>query len=269
MKGEVFQLCSIITSAKNALNTKTFIQYEPLSYELDTVFQFVPEAEGEKGELVQGVDGWYARCAYNGMEDVKILAPTAIKDRRILGFVNTSQNIMLCFYPNDEIHMWMPRWIMDKEKKGWRIIYNETIWKNHPEGKPMYKDNTPEFKEALEQISRFAKELGFEGWGFVFDRSISMLEGGFDYTADDEKIREELKKKGRPMPPKKHLALPPHNRDVFEAASNADVFAGMGSWNDGPAAKAAAEGREKEYNELSDKLFNQIALALMYAINQW
>ena len=55
----------------------------------------------------------------------------------------------------------------------------------------------------------------------------------------------------------------------FEAASNADVFGGMGSWNDGPAAKAATEGKLEEYNKLSDMLFNQIALAVMYAINQW
>lgn len=129
MKGEVFQLCSVITAAKNALNTQTFIQYEPLSYERGTVFQFVPEAEGQKGETIEGVDSWYARCVYNGMEDVKILAPTAVKDRRVLGFVNTSQNIMLCFYPDDVIHMWMPRWVMDKDRKGWHIIYTEKIWR--------------------------------------------------------------------------------------------------------------------------------------------
>ena len=79
MKGEVFQLCSVITAAKNALNTQTFIQYEPLSYERGTVFQFVPEVEGQKGEMIEGVDSWYARCVYNGMEDVKILAPTGLR----------------------------------------------------------------------------------------------------------------------------------------------------------------------------------------------
>ena len=153
MKGEVFQLCSVITAAKNALNTQTFIQYEPLSYERGTVFQFVPEVEGQKGEMIEGVDSWYARCVYNGMEDVKILAPTAVKDRRVLGFVNTSQNIMLCFYPDDVIHMWMPRWVMDKDRKGWHIIYTEKIWENHPAGKPEYKDNTEIFKAALAEIS--------------------------------------------------------------------------------------------------------------------
>lgn len=269
MKGEVFQICSIVTSAKHALSTKTFIQYEPMSYELGTAFQFVPQAEGEKGEIIEDVEGWYARCAYNGMEDIKILAPTGIKDRRVLGFINTSQNIMLCFYPNDEIHMWMPRWILDKSRKGWRIMFQESIWKNHPAGKPTYKDNTAEFTDILERIGAFARELGFENWGNVFDRSIEMLKGEFDYEAYDEKVREEFKKNGHPVPVRKHLELPGHNRDIFEAASNADVFAGAGSWNDGPAGKAISSGREKEYNELSDRLFSQIAVAIMYSVNQW
>ncbi len=269
MKGEVFQLCSIVTSAKNALHTKTFIQYEPVGYELSTQFQFIPQAEGEKGEIAEDVEAWYARCVYNGMNDIKILAPTAVKDRRVLGFINTSQNVMMCFYPNDEIHMWIPRWFLDKEKNGWHIVYKETLLKDHPAGKPMYKDNSPEFRKALENIKNFASELGMAGWANVFERSISMLDGGFDYDADDERIREELKKKGRPMPPKKHLALPEHSRDVFEAAANADVFGAMGSWNDSPAAIARDAGREKEYNELSDKLYMHIAIATMYAINQW
>lgn len=269
MKGEVFQICSIVTSAKNALNTKTFIQYEPLSYELSTVFQFVPEAEGEKGEIIEDVEGWYARCVYNGMEDIKILAPTGVKDRRILGFVNTSQNIMLCFYPNDVIHMWMPRWILDKDKKGWRIIFQEKIWENHPTGKPTYKDNTEAFRQVLEDIGSLARELGFEHWGQVFDRSIKMLEGDFDYEAYDKEVEEKFRQMGKTVPARKHLDIPGHNKDLFEAASNADVFGGMGSWNDSPAGVASGKGLEKEYNELSDKLFNQIAVAIMYSINQW
>ena len=59
MKGEVFQLCSVITAAKNALNTQTFIQYEPLSYERGTVFQFVPEVEGQKGEMMEHTSGTF------------------------------------------------------------------------------------------------------------------------------------------------------------------------------------------------------------------
>ena len=269
MKGEVFQLCSIITSAKNALHTKTFIQYEPLGFEFGTQFNFMPAREGEKGETAEDVEAWYAKCVYNGMEDIKLLGPTSVDDRRVLGFVNTSQNVMLSFYPNEEIHMWIPQWTLDKTKKGWRIAFRETLLPNHPAGKPVYKDNSAEFKESLESIKNFAAELGMAGWAHVFERSLGMLAGGFDYVADDEQIREGLKKLGRPVPPRTRLKLPDYYRDIFEAASNADVFGGMGSWNDSPAAIAKEAGREQEYNELSDKLYKNVALATMFAVNQW
>lgn len=269
MKGEIFQMCSIITAAKNALKTKTFIQYEPLGYEISTVFRFLPEKEGEKGEVVEGVDAWYARCAYNGLEDIKYMAPPVVKDRRILGFINTANNVILCFFPNDVIKIWIPHWVQNKEKRGWNILYQETLWEKHPAGKPSYQDNTAEFKQALTDIAQFAREIGYPGWAEVFEKSIAMLEGGFDYTADDEAMREKLKQLGRPMPVKKHLDLPPHNRDMFEAAANADVFGAMGSWNDSPAYSAKEEGREKEYHELSNRLYAQLVMATTYAVNEF
>ena len=103
----------------------------------------------------------------------------------------------------------------------------------------------------------------------MFDRSIKMLEGDFDYEAYDKEVEEKFRQMGKTVPARKHLDIPGHNKDLFEAASNADVFGGMGSWNDSPAGVASGKGLEKEYNELSDKLFNQIAVAIMYSINQW
>lgn len=269
MKGEVFHMCSMIASAKNALHTKTFIQYEPLGYELNTVFRFLPEREGETGEIAEDVESWYAKCMYNGMEDVKLLVPIQVKDKKRLGFINTTGNIMLCFYPGEKLSVWLPHWASDKEKKGWNIMYQETRWDNHPEGKPQYQDNTQELKKVLQDISKFSEEIGCPGWSEVFRRSLKMLEGDFDYTADDERMLEELKKKGRILPPKRHLALPKPYIDIFEAASNAEVFGGMGSWNDLPAGMAGEKSREADYNELSDRLYKEVMRSVMYAMNEW
>lgn len=52
--------------------------------------------------------------------------------------------------------------------------------------------------------------------------------------------------------PKKNLAL-------FAAASLADIFGGMDSWNDDAAGMAQYKKRGKEYEELSNELFTQIA----------
>ena len=62
--------------------------------------------------------------------------------------------------------------------------------------------------------------------------------------------------------PKKNLAL-------FAAASLADVFGGMGSWNDDAASMAQYKKRGKEYEELSNELFTQMRKAILFAVNEW
>ena len=62
--------------------------------------------------------------------------------------------------------------------------------------------------------------------------------------------------------PKKNLAL-------FAAASLADVFGSMGSWNDDAASMAQYKKRGKEYEELSNELFAQMRKAILFAVNEW
>ncbi|MCR4791810.1 MAG: hypothetical protein K5871_03605 [Lachnospiraceae bacterium] len=54
---------------------------------------------------------------------------------------------------------------------------------------------------------------------------------------------------------------------MFVAASRADVFGGMGSWNDDPGYMAHSMGREEQYTSLSNELYAQIRKAVMYAVN--
>ena len=63
------------------------------------------------------------------------------------------------------------------------------------------------------------------------------------------------------------LVLPPDSARLFLAASAADVFGGMGSWNDSPPWYAHDLGREEEYNQLSHELFVQSRNAVVYAVN--
>jgi len=65
-----------------------------------------------------------------------------------------------------------------------------------------------------------------------------------------------------PLMPKKNLAL-------FAAASLADVFGGMSSWNDDAAGMAQYKKRGKEYEELSNELFTQMLKAILFAVNEW
>lgn len=44
--------------------------------------------------------------------------------------------------------------------------------------------------------------------------------------------------------------IPPQNQKIFRAASAADVFGGMGSWNDEPGWLAQDKGLGQVYDEL-------------------
>lgn len=54
---------------------------------------------------------------------------------------------------------------------------------------------------------------------------------------------------------------------LFLAASKADVFGGMGSWNDSPPYVAYEKGLQKDYDCLSRNLYNLTRKAVMNAVN--
>ncbi|WP_187422149.1 hypothetical protein [Campylobacter concisus] len=62
-----------------------------------------------------------------------------------------------------------------------------------------------------------------------------------------------------PLMPKKNLTI----------ASLADVFGGMGSWNDDASGMVQYKKRGKEYEELSNELFTQMRKAILFAVNEW
>lgn len=269
MKSEIFQLCNLITSIKHALKTKSLIQYESMPYELTVRFEFLPEKEGAKGEVIDGVDDWFARCMYNGLEDVKYMLQPCVDNLARLGFINQANQLMLCFYPDEQVRIWAPVWKYDDVKKGYNITFKESAWPEHPKGKPVYMDNIKEFLVSLDKIVKFSLELGFENWAEFYSRALLMAKGDFDYAADDEKRKRAFEKAGRHMPKTMHLDLPEKNRDMFEAAGAADAFGAMGSWNDEPAGKAAEMNLKDKYEQLSKELYEQMANAIMYAMNEW
>ena len=63
--------------------------------------------------------------------------------------------------------------------------------------------------------------------------------------------------------------IPPQYLSIFRAASTADVFGAMGSWNDEPGWLAQDKGLGQVYDELSDQLLRNIRLAILFAINEW
>lgn len=98
-------------------------------------------------------------------------------------------------------------------------------------------------------------KIDCNGFAGVFQRALDILGGSSNYIDTEYHL---------PLP-----EIPEENLYLFEAASTADVFGAMGSWNDSPRYMAHEKGMDKEYEFLSDELLKQVRLAALYAVNEW
>lgn len=253
MNGEMYQACSIVAAAKKALGDKQGIKYVPLKYENSIVFHFLPKKKlfGKSTFIAYNVEQWYEKCIEIGLDDIKFLTPIENPNRAILGFSNSIPNSLVCFYKNKKVTYFTSRWEFDSILNAWNIIYTEYMWKNAPQEKPQFKDNTESMKHILGDIAEFAKRIECDGFSKIFNNAKEILEKAI--------VSEQSN----------HLPLPLKHRCLFQAASKADVFGAMGSWNDSPPCIAHEMGLEQEYDELSTKLLLELRKAVLFAVNEW
>lgn len=253
----MYQICCITAAAKKALKEKTAISYNPFKYENRIEFQFLPQKKlfVTKEYKAKNVSEWYNYCLKKGMYDLKLFAPVTVKDRSILGFSNTAQSSIVCFFENGKVTYFFAKWEFDTYKKMWNILYTEKELKDAPLEKPQFQNNSDNFKSVLLDIKELALKIDCNNFAGVFQKAYDILLGSSDYTDSAYNI---------PLP-----EIPEENLHIFEAASTADVFGAMGSWNDSPPYMAHEKGMDKEYDSLSSELLKQIRLAILYAINEW
>ena len=252
MNGEVFNSCIIVASIKQALKSNLELNYKGEKYIKSLVFDYILEGGQEKREQAS-INEWFKHAKKLGLSDVKFATNLSIssKERSLQGFSNVSYKSILCIY-KDKMSYFVPHWSFEEYKKGWDIVYKEFSLNGTPEIQK-FSDNTLEFKDILTRISKFADEIECENFGDCFRKGLKALN-------EPEKIEQNIL--NAPLMPKLNLAL-------FNAASAADVFGGMGSWNDDAAGWAKRKKRDKEYDELSGELFTQMHKATLFAINEW
>ena len=252
MNGEVFNSCIIVASIKQALKSNLELNYKSEKYIKSLVFDYILEDEQEKREQAS-INEWFKHAKKLGLSDVRFATNLAVssEERSLQGFSNVSYKSILCIYKNKMSYL-VPHWSFEEDKKGWDIVYKEFSLNGMPEIQK-FSDNTLEFKDILTRISKFADEIECENFGDCFRKGLKALN-------EPEKIEQNIL--NAPLMPKLNLAL-------FNAASTADVFGGMGSWNDDAAGWAKRKKRDKEYDELSAELFTQMHKATLFAINEW
>lgn len=257
MNGQMFQIASIVAAGKKALQSSEQIRYSPLEYENKIEFAFLPKKKSlrEKQYTAPNVSLWFEEIKRNGVQDIKLLCPHSVKNRQILGFSNTTESSIWCFYKSGKVTYFVPHWQVDSEQKKWNIVYSEYECTNPPSKRPHFKNNISPFRDVLRSIKELAEKIECEDFAHVFSSAIDLLDGSSEYP--DEKH-------GLNLPP-----LPQPNLQLFEAASAADVFGAMGSWNDTPEYMAHEKGLYQEYDKLSSELLIHVRLAILYAINEW
>lgn len=257
MNGQMFQIASIVAASKKAIQLSEGIQYFPAKYENRIEFAFLPPNEILKMEkyTAPNVSAWFEQIRKNQVLDVKLLCPYSVKDRNLLGFSNMTESSILCFHRNGKVTYFVADWQFDSVQKNWNILYSEHEWPNPPSKKPQFENNTDSFREVLLSIRELAIKIECENFAHIFSSAVNLLDGSNEYPD---------KKHGIELP-----QIPQQNLQMFEAASIADVFGAMGSWNDSPPYMAHKKGLDKEYETLSADLLKNIRLAILYAINEW
>ena len=252
MNGEVFNACIIVASIKQALRSNLELDYKGEKYIKSLVFDYILEDDPEKREQAS-INEWFKHAKKLGLSDVRFATNLTVssKERSLQGFSNVSYKSILCIY-KDKISYFVPHWSFEEDKKGWDIVYKEFSLNGMPEIQK-FSNNTLEFKDILTRTSKFADEIECENFGDCFRKGLKALN-------EPENIEQNVL--NAPLMPKLNLAL-------FTAASAADVFGGMGSWNDDAAGLAQHKRRGKEYDELSGELFTQMRKATLFAINEW
>ena len=242
MNGERFNICAIIVAVKQAIKSNSPILYNGTSYENSINFY-----------RANSVNEWFEHALKLGLSDVRLTANlTGSSDERLLlSFSNSTAKSIICIF-KEHMSCFVPYWKYNKNQRGWDIIYKE-FGLEKDVNLENFSDNTEAFVDTLTKIAAFADEIECENFGECFCRALKSLRSS---SNDNQKIFNT------PLMPNKNLAL-------FAAASLADVFGGIGSWNDDATGLARHKKRGKEYEGLSNELFTQIRKAILFAVNEW
>jgi len=253
MNGELYQMCCLTAAAKQALFGHSDFEFEPLVYENKVEFLFLPNIHqcGIMCRTAKNAEQWYKYCEKKGLRDIKFVVPSEVKNRQVLGFANTSQSSIICYFKNSDITAFEPNWEFDRKLKKWNVLYTERLLLM-PFVKPCGEDNSGALREVLIEIDDLAERIGCTFFAKIFERALKILDG------------EEAPSSKVPFP-----KIPEKNLPLFCAADTADVFGAMGSWNDSPPYMAHEKGLDMEYEELSARLLKNIRLAVFYTINEW
>lgn len=183
MNGEIEQMSSIVCCARKALYDNKDIEFSPSKFVQSIKFVFSTPFVFWEANETNSVQKWYKICRNRGLRDIKFIIPTATNHRHLLGFANTSQGAIVCFWKNDKASYFVPVWDFDSKRNGWNICYREQRNIRVPKDEFSYSNKLEEFKSVLVDIGTFAEKIGFPYFSGVFHKA---YDGLCDFTKVEE-----------------------------------------------------------------------------------
>ena len=255
MNGEMLQLARVTCYLNDCIKNGTSAPFKNSQYENDIVYIFADKKSfsDTENETITGTSEWTKALLQRNIKRAVFYVATD-DDPSSAGFANAGRRGLITINEDGQQSIWVPQWEFDRVRTVWNVYYNEKKLGDIGDP-PAYPNNYDSFVDVLERISVFAKEIGCKNWSSVFRGALDTLTGSQTIT-----------------PPAWMKESFPNFDDLsvrmFLASSRADVFGGMGSWNDDPAGYASEKHRTDEYKQLSDELFKQTRNAVLFVVNR-
>lgn len=251
MNVEIQQASNIVISARKALFGKPEVDFALGENVSGVHFLFAPKCFLFKPLEIHSVYEWFTVCLRRELKDIKFLVPAHTEQKHLLGFANTSQCAIVCFWKRGRVSCFCPVWRYNRKQEGWHVFYSEHPMDTDTFEMPEFSDHTEDFRQVLLEIGKLAEDIEFPYFAKIFRDAYGAL-------CDCANVPEDY------LPER----LPESLRGIYYAVDKADVFGAMGSWNDSPPYYAQDKGLGKEYDELSGRLLVQLRHHLMYVANE-
>ena len=248
MNGEMYQMARLVRYVRDGAAGED-LPFVHSQHTRSIAFTFM-----DGTETAADPQAWRRLLRAKALREIRMYINTDRNDPRKAGFANAMIEGLVTSYGYGYVTFWQPRWAFDQAAKQWDIRYTECLWPDMRMEFLDMEDPTEAFKDVLQRIGVFADEIGFSHFADLFREAYGILTGEQPADYPDWVARDGFR-------------LEEHAGRLFLAASKADVFGGMGSWNDSPPWYAHDLGREEEYNRLSHELFVQSRNAVLCAVN--
>jgi len=248
MNLEIAQLVALVTHGNTYLMSKPNTQPPEITHDLrvfETIkrIKFIEKKgplEKAQTQLSDGTAGWYRYLKDHKVRRLRIITIDWSKERPDLPAVMASAfagcgNWAILSEGTKADTVWFPRYL-DTGKDEALTFVGTQLDKRFPEGSTDLDAAEKNLKTALTNIKDYAmKEKVGDNWVGIFTRALEILDSDEPSRAF---ITELLPESGYG-----HKAY-----RLLQAASEAWVFGGMGSWND--------MGGDERYSTVTDALYN-------------